>query len=214
MVWNGIVFGSRQTTWRIVYKSFYTCYFPAERKVVPWSSQSPAILSKKVSRTESPTIGNSEAESDTLAEQPAVDEKHGSVRVARQFVLKKFTQHPLLATGTSNGLLTIKPKQLFPKYHLVTAVNGIMEVSQQRHVYIYVSNSPRKSVRFPKHTVTAQTTELPTAIHAIYNEPHRCLLLRISEEHNQDYPIAEENATSRIPVADDVAAVHYYPALN
>lgn len=65
-------------------------------------------LARNVKRMNSRTIGNAEAESTVLAQQPAEDEKHELVRVARQIVLKPFTYHLVLVTTPSNGLFAIE----------------------------------------------------------------------------------------------------------
>lgn len=85
---------------------------PTERKAVPWHSQHDAILSEDVKCMDGPTIGNAEAESTTLIQQPSEDEKQGLVQVTRQTKLKLLTEHPVLVRTKSTEFQTIKPKQL------------------------------------------------------------------------------------------------------
>lgn len=137
-----------------------------------------------------------------------MDENHGHVRVVRQNVLKLFKQRPVLVTTTCTSLLTIGPKLLSAKYHLVAAANGVVDLSPQRLFYFNVSNFSHIAVRLPKHMIIAQTTESQSVFHAIRNHSWRDSRKRTPEVHNQVRSIHEENATSGTPIADCVAAVH------
>lgn len=143
------------------------------------------------------------------AQLPAEDEKDRLVQIARRIVPKPFIQHPIVVTTTSNVFDTIEPKQLFANIHLVIAINGVVDVSLQQPFYVYVSYLSRNVVRLPKHTVIAETEAAPTVIYAICTKPLSGSRLGTFENHKQGHSIYEENATSGISFADDVATVHY-----
>lgn len=156
-------------------------------------------------RTDKPAIGNSEADPTTNTQQPVENKekkRYGAIQVVRQKILKLFTQHLLLVATTTYGLRTIESKQLSANYHLVTATNGVMDVSPPRLFYMNVSNFSLKKVRLLKYTVIAETTEQPTVIHALNTKPWSGSRLAINGKHKKVLPIFEENATCGISIAD------------
>lgn len=119
--------------------------FHAENKFLPWHFQAVAILSRHVKRTHSPTIRNSEAEPTTYAEQWAKTKKHVLVCVARQIVLKLFTQHAMLITSSSSSNLSIGPNQVSANDNLVAADHGVVDVLPQRPFRTYYPQNVSKS---------------------------------------------------------------------
>lgn len=112
-------------------------------------------------------------------------------------------------TTASNGIFKIETKELTANYYLVAAANGVMNVSPQQPFFTYVRYFSRKAFRLPKHILIAQTTEPSNALHAICIDPRRNSQLGTPEKLNRVHPVPGENATSKILIADDVAAVNY-----
>lgn len=74
-----------------------------------------------------------------------------------------------------------------------------------------MSNFLHKVVRSWKYIFIAQDTAPPKVIQTIYTEPRIGTQLETSEKENQAHSIPGKETARRIPIANDVSAVHYKP---
>lgn len=101
--------------------------FSTEQKVVLRLSELVAVLSGNVKQRDEPTIGNLKEKTTKNTQPPIEDEKHERFQVARQVVLKPYTQQLVLVKTTSNGLFTTEPIKSSTIYTLFAAANGVID---------------------------------------------------------------------------------------
>lgn len=108
---------------------FISGIYPAERKVVPRNFQPVAIVARKPGDTKVNVADSSTTEVKEV-ENVVEDTKDNSiVCVARLVALKPNTQHHVLVTTKSDGLLTIDPRTLRLGRQYTLAVRTILDVS-------------------------------------------------------------------------------------
>lgn len=86
------------------------------------------------------------------------------LRVARQIILKSFTQHPVLVTTTFHWLSAVEPKKFLAHCPIIAVANDAVQVSPQRPFYIYESKLSQKEALFRAHGCRSdrRTTDLFT----------------------------------------------------
>lgn len=122
------------------------------------------------------------------------------VRVARQIVLRPYSQHHVIINKTSNRLLKISPRVLPIRSHSTIALRGVLKVSPKQPSYIIVRNFSDRQVCFPKRMIIAQTAKPPNVIHAT---DQKAFSLKT--------PDIDVNPSFELPSSNSkhVAAVHY-----
>lgn len=141
VVWNRSAPSHEHSYWLTFIDFLIDGIFPTKRKAVRRHSLPVAILTR--SKEKQMTLNtknvyfvnaNDEQISDTE------DFSYGSI--ARQTVLMPNTQHQVLATTTSPGLLTIGSQHFRSYRQRVLAACGIMKASPEQPFYILVSDNP------------------------------------------------------------------------
>lgn len=90
------------------------------------------------------------------------DPAYGVARVAQQIVLHPDTQHEVLLTKKSHGLLTIKPKTMTISRHRALTARRIDVMSPEQLFYNFVSNFSEKQICLLKRMKIAQWEPLQT----------------------------------------------------
>lgn len=125
------------TSQHIIHRRFHMTHSSCwSKNTGPWHSQPVNVFSKKRKNTDVPTVQISEDEQQSNTQQLVGNRKEALARVARYIVLKPFTQHFVLVTKTSHGLLAEEPKQSSANYSMVATAIGVLDVIQQWPCFI------------------------------------------------------------------------------
>lgn len=142
--------------------------FLLKRKLVFWHPQTVAILALKQTpqHTRTPsTVLHSLAQA--VDWKVSYDAAYNAVRITQKNVLQQITQHHVLITTKSHGLLTIEPKAMLKNGHCTFVARKIVDIDLEQTSYNLISNFYERLVRLPKSMIIALCKLPLDLIHAV-----------------------------------------------
>lgn len=109
----------------------------------------------------------------------------------------------MLVKKLPSHLLKIETKQVSTKFHIIGADNALIDVPHQRISLIFTKRSAYQIISLSFRLQSYQLRLTPTVQNLEEN-----LNWGFSTKKNWAHPIPDEVPTNRLPILDDVSAVH------